>query len=114
MDMMHLARKHNPQNMLWPAGKKEVGHIVLANGGRLKHKTATQAQQRDSALHWVSKSQNKPPNHLARSNSSIIKRQEAQGYAFVRDENARLLDELASKEDHNAERQAYIGTKDEF
>ena len=94
------------------AGKKEVGHIVLANGGRLENGSAIESEENDSELIWVAEGESKRSQQLQRTNSSVLAQQETRRYAFERDENSRLLDELASKEDYHVGQRSQLGRRD--
>ena len=83
------------------AGKKEVGHIVLANGGRIKGDH--QGKLEDSFV-WVSESMDegdtKGGRNLKRAVSILGGQDQQGGGKDDADSYSRLLDELASKEDY--------------
>ena len=83
------------------AGKKEVGHIVLANGGRIKGDH--QGKLEDSFV-WLSESMDegdkKGCRNLKRAASVLGGRDQQGGGKDDADNHSRLLDELASKEDY--------------
>ena len=76
------------------AGKLEVGHLIHANGGKLKESRSGQG------LTWVSEvAPDRESSRTVKRSSSVLREQEAWGYGQT-DRNGRLLDELASKQDH--------------
>ena len=84
------------------AGKKEVGHIVLANGGRLR---GDHQGKLEETFLWVSESMDegdkKGGRNLKRSVSGLGGQGQHGGGKDDSDSYSRLLDELASKEDYS-------------